>query len=55
MMTKEELIDGIIEKLVRLGYVNIEKLETIQTLSHAYTRENQDKDKAPEVPPSSTD
>ena len=54
-MTKEELIDGIIERLVRLGYVNLEKLEIMHSTSRACNQESQDKERAPGAPPSSTD
>lgn len=57
MMTKEELIDGIIKRLVRLGYVNLEKLEIMHSTSCACAcnQENQDKERDPGAPPSCTD
>ena len=52
MKTKEELIESIIARLIRLGYINVQKLETMQTTNHAYIQGKRDNCQALEVPPS---
>ncbi len=51
MKTKEELIDSIIARLIRLGYINVQKLETMQTTRNACIQETQDNCQSLEVPP----
>lgn len=50
MRTKEELVDSIIARLIRLGYINIEKLGTIKTANSFCIQEKQDIDQALQAP-----
>ena len=41
-MTREERIDRIIERLKRLGMLNVQKLEEMQSINYACTPEIED-------------
>lgn len=51
MKTKEELVDSIIARLIRLGYINVQKLETIKNSNSACIQGKQDNYQAPASPP----